>query len=59
MKRWKLVLSAVLAAAVLAGCSAQSGSSSSLAQTEESSQSTVQSSEPEQSTEQELSLIHI
>lgn len=55
MKRWKLVLSAVLAAAVLAGCSAQSGSSSSLAQTEESSQSTVQASEPEQSTEQESS----
>ena len=55
MKRWKLVLSAVLTAAVLAGCSAQSGSSSSLAQTEESSQSSVQASEPEQSTEQESS----
>lgn len=57
MKRWKLVLSAVLTAAVLAGCSAQSGSSSSLAQTEESSQSSVQASEPEQSTEQESSSV--
>ena len=50
-------MSAVLTAAVLAGCSAQSGSSSSLAQTEESSQSSVQASEPEQSTEQESSSV--